>query len=94
MGAYLKKGDFMQINSSSFLYGQQGLQRSQDKLDQASQKVASASTQTSEQTNARYGSVLQDGLLEAKSSELETMANARVIESSDKTIGRLIDITA
>ena len=66
----------MQINSSSFLYGQQGLQRSQDKLDQASQKVASASTQTLNQTaattdatasKARYGSDIQAGLSEAKS---------------------------
>jgi|TARA_R110002167_G_C12443825_1_gene631071 hypothetical protein len=88
----------MQINNSSFLYGQQGLQRSQDKLDQASQKVAEASTQTLSQNTPKnsgiYGSPIQDGLIEAKSSELEAQANAKVIDSSDKTIGRLIDITA
>lgn len=93
----------MQINSSSFLYGQQGLQRSQNKLDQASQKVASASTQTLNQTppttdapasNARYGSDIQNGLIEAKSSELEAKANAKVIDTSNQTIGRLIDIMA
>ena len=88
----------MQINNTSFPYGQQGLQRSQDRLDQASQKVASASTQTlgqnNTQTNTRYGSAIQDGLIEAKSSELEAKANANVINASDKTIGRLIDITA
>lgn len=88
----------MQINNSSFLYGQQGLQRSQDKLDQASQKVAEASTQTLSQNASKnsgiYGSPIQDGLIEAKSSELEAQANAKVIDSSDKTIGRLIDITA
>ncbi|NLQ16643.1 hypothetical protein HGG82_03260 [Marinomonas sp. M1K-6] len=87
----------MQINNTSFPYGQQGFQRSQDKLDQASQKVANASTQTlaqnSTQPNTRYGSPIQDGLIDAKSSELEAKANAKVIEASDKTIGRLIDIT-
>lgn len=87
----------MQINNISFPYGQQGLQRSQDRLDLASQKVANASTQTlgqnNTQANTRYGSAIQDGLLEAKSSELEAKANARVIDASDKTIGRLIDIT-
>lgn len=88
----------MQINNSSFIYGQQGLQRSQDKLDQASQKVADASTQTLSQPTATkdaglYGSPIQDGLIEAKSSELEAQANTKVIDSSDKTIGRLIDIT-
>ncbi|WP_219702168.1 hypothetical protein [Marinomonas lutimaris] len=87
----------MQINNSSFLYGQQGLQRSQDKLGQASQKVADASTQTLSQPSSKnkglYGSPIQDGLIEAKSSVLEAQANARVIDSSDKTIGRLIDIT-
>ncbi|BDX03595.1 MAG: hypothetical protein ACPGRG_09845 [Marinomonas sp.] len=87
----------MQINNSSFLYGQQGFQRSQDRLDQASQKVADASKQTlgSDQTkdSGLYGSPIQDGLIEAKSSELDAKANAKVIEASDKTIGRLIDIS-
>lgn len=86
----------MEINSSSFIYGQQGLQRSQDKLDQASQKVASASLPTLDpkaQQPDLYGSQVQDGLIEAKSSVLEAQANANVIEASDKTIGRLIDIT-
>lgn len=87
----------MQINNSSFLYGQQGFQRSQDRLDQASQKVADASKQTlsSDQTkdSGLYGSPIQDGLIEAKSSELDAKANAKVIEASDKAIGRLIDIS-
>ncbi|RBP82593.1 hypothetical protein EBI01_07850 [Marinomonas rhizomae] len=88
----------MQINNSSLIYGQQGLQGSQKKLDQASQKVADASTQTLSQPTSikntgHYGSPIQDGLIEANSSELEAQANARVIDSSDKTIGRLIDIT-
>ena len=88
----------MQINNSSFPYGQQGLQHSQNKLDQASQKVAEASTQTLSQNTPKnsgiFGSSIQDGLIEAKSSELEAQANAKVIDSSDKIIGRLIDITA
>ncbi|WP_369922484.1 hypothetical protein AB8E32_10560 [Marinomonas polaris] len=88
----------MQINNSSFIYGQQGLQRSQYKLDQASQKVADASTQTlsqptSAQNSGLYGSPIQDGLIEAKSSALEAQANVKVLDTSDKTIGRLIDIT-
>ncbi|NVK73615.1 hypothetical protein C0J08_15695 [Marinomonas sp. CT5] len=88
----------MQINNMSFPYGQQGLHRSQEKLDQASQKVAQASTQTLSQPSTNkatglHGSLIQDGLIEAKSSELEAQANAKVIDASDKTIGRLIDIT-
>ena len=90
----------MQINTSSFIYGQQGLQRSQDKLDQASQKVADSATRTLNQPTSTdsdntdlYGSPIQDGLIEAKSSVLEAQANAKVIDASDKTIGRLIDIT-
>ena len=88
----------MQINNSSFLYGQQGLQRSQDKLDQASHKVAQASTQTISQNPSRnsgvYGSSIQEGLIDAKSGQLDAQANAKVIDSSNKTIGSLIDIMA
>jgi len=88
----------MQINNSSFPYGQQGLQHSQNKLNQASQKVADASSQTLSQSSSKnsaiYGSPIQDGLIEAKSSKLEAQANAKVIDSSNKTIGNLIDITA
>lgn len=87
----------MQIQSSSFLYGQQGLQNSQNKLSQASQKVANASTHTLNQppskTSHDYGPDIQDGLIEANSSKLEAQSNAKVIDSSNKTIGRLIDIT-
>lgn len=87
----------MQINHASFPYGQQGLQQSQDKLNQASQKVADASTQTLNQTPLRNTNLdnapIQEGLIEAKSSELDAQANAKVIDSSDKAIGRLIDIT-
>lgn len=92
----------MDIQGSSFLYGQNGLQGSQNRLNQASQKVAQASTETvntrnvnqNEATtnNARYGSPIQDGLLEAKQSELESKANARVIDASNQTVGSLIDI--
>ncbi|MBJ7553521.1 hypothetical protein [Marinomonas spartinae] len=92
----------MNIQGSSFLYGQNGLQGSQNRLDQASQKVAQASTQTVNQrnvnqneattNNARYGSPIQDGLIEAKQSALESKANAKVIDASNKTIGSLIDI--
>lgn len=88
----------MQIQNSSFLHGQQGFQTSQNKLDQASQKVADASKRTlhqapSDKPNA-YGSDIQDGLLEANSSKLEAQSNAKVIDASNKTIGHLIDITA
>lgn len=87
----------MQIQNSPFLHGQQGLQTSQNKLNQASQKVADASTQTLSQSPSNqphvYGSQIQDGLIEANSSKLEAQSNARVIDSSNKTIGSLIDIT-
>lgn len=88
----------MEIKGSSFLYGQTGLQNSQQKLDQASRKVADATAQSlsNDQSSDKslYGSKLQDGLIEANMSELEFQANAKTIEASDKTIGTLIDTKA
>ncbi|MBJ7536718.1 hypothetical protein [Marinomonas transparens] len=88
----------MQINASSFLHGQTGLQNSQNKLDQASRKIADASTQTIGQQQSieksNSGSEIQDGLIEANSSKLEAQANAKVIDAANKSIGRLIDIKA
>lgn len=87
----------MQIQNSPFLYGQQGLQTSQNKLYQTNQKVADASKQTLSQPLSNephiYGSKIQDGLIEANSSKFEVQSNARVIDTSDKTLGSLIDIT-
>lgn len=89
----------MQVtNSSSFIYGQNGLHQSQNRLNEASQKVADASTKTindtrgSQANQSRYGSQIQDGLVQAKISETDAKANARVIDASNKTIGSLIDI--
>ena len=88
----------MQIQNSSFLHGQQGLQTSQNKLNQASQKVADASTHTLNQPQSNkphnYDAQIRDGLIEANSSKLEAQSNAKVVDASNKTIGSLIDITA
>ena len=100
----------MKIANTPFQYGQIGLQRSQDKLNTASQTVASASTsnindiskKTAEETAKQaanpqdklYGSPTQDGLLEAKSSLLEAQANIKVIDAADDNLGSLIDIKA
>jgi len=106
----LFKSGFMKITGPTFNYGQVGLQRSQDKLEQASEKVAQASThlvsQTPDQATDKttrqeqppserlYGSPIQDGLIEANSSKLEAQANAKVIGASDSNLGTLIDINA
>ncbi|MBM6549698.1 hypothetical protein [Marinomonas ostreistagni] len=87
----------MQItNSGALNYGQMGLQRSQNNLDQASAQVASASTQlasvnnTNGTTNA--GAEIRDGLVNANISELNAKANAKVIGAADDMLGTLIDI--
>lgn len=98
----------MNITSTSLQYGQLGLQHSQDKLSQATQSVAQASTsnindinnttakeaveKTAATQNALYGSQIQDGLLDAKISHLEVQANAQVIGAADSNLGTLIDI--
>lgn len=105
----------MKIGNSPLIYpassyGQKGFQSSQEKLDNASTKVAEAATrdinniahekqeQAADKNAApherRYGSPIQDGLIEAKTSELEAQANAKVIKAADGNIGTLIDIKA
>lgn len=100
----------MKINNSSLHYGQIGLQRSQEKLDANANKVAQAAVkevnniqQESAQTTAnqeapaherRYGSTVQDGLIETNSGKLEAQANAKTIAAADGNIGTLIDIKA
>ena len=87
----------MQIsNSGGTYYGQLGLQRSQDSLQQASAQVADASTAL--QSVSDTGNVanpqadIQDGLINANFSELNAKANAKVIGAADDMIGTLIDI--
>lgn len=87
----------MQIpNGSSAYYGQLGLQRSQDNLQQASAQVANASTEL--QAVSDSGNVtnpqadIQDGLIDANVSELNAKANAKVIGAADDMLGTLIDI--
>ncbi|TBR44300.1 hypothetical protein CBF23_002975 [Marinomonas agarivorans] len=99
----------MKIGNSSAYYGQIGLQRSQEKLDSAAYKVAQAATdvnnisQQSAQETAnqeapahekRYGSTVQDGLIETNSGKLEAQANAKTIEAADGNIGTIINIKA
>ncbi|ADZ90518.1 hypothetical protein [Marinomonas mediterranea] len=79
----------MQINSSAFSNSLTGLQRSQSNLDNASSKVANAANPDT--TNSSKN--IQDGLIEATTSELEAQANVKVLEAANNTIGSLIDIT-
>ena len=82
----------MQISSNGGqYYGQLGLQRSQQSLDQASEKVAEASTNRTSD-DARDG--IQSGLIDAKTSEINAKANARVIDTANEVLGTLIDIKA
>ncbi|SBS26334.1 hypothetical protein MAQ5080_00491 [Marinomonas aquimarina] len=88
----------MQISSAgSAYYGQLGLQRSQDNLQQASAEVASASTQiqstpSDTANSSRPAADIQEGLINANVSELNAKANAKVIATSDDMLGTLIDI--
>jgi len=81
----------MQINGSAFQNGITGFQTSQNNLSQASSKVAHAST---EKANRADSSAIQDGLVDATTSKLEAQANAKVLETANKTLGSIIDITA
>ncbi len=81
----------MQINGSAFQNGLTGFQTSQNNLAQASSKVAHASSTESSQANS---SAVRDGLVEATTSKQEAQANAKVLETANKTLGSIIDITA
>ena len=81
----------MQINGSAFQQGLAGFQTSQSNLTQASTKVAQAPITESNNTNP---SAIQDGLVEASNSKLEAQANAKVLETANKTLGSIIDISA
>lgn len=84
----------MQIsNSGAFNYGQQGLQRSVNNLDQASAQVANASAPQTPAEVQSSGSDIRDGLVKANVSELEAKANAKVIGTADDMIGTIIDIS-
>lgn len=87
----------MQIPSGGgSYYGQLGLQRSQDNLQQASAQVANASTVL--QSVSDTGNVanpqadIQEGLINANVSELNAKANAKVMATADDMLGTLIDI--
>lgn len=87
----------MQIPSGgSLYYGQLGLQRSQDNLQQASAQVANASTELQSVSNTRKEADpqadIQEGLINANMSELNAKANTKVIAVADNMIGTLIDI--
>lgn len=89
----------MQItNSGALNYGQLGLQRSQNNLDQASAQVASASTKQASVNDTSgtldSGAEIRDGLVNANISELNAKANAKVIGAADDMLGTLIDIKA
>lgn len=98
----------MKITNPTFNYGEIGLQRSQYNLDKASDKVARASTELASQADPSadqvahqqapserlYGSPIQDGLIEAKTSELEAQANSKTIEASDNNLGTTINTRA
>lgn len=87
----------MQIPSGgSANYGQLGLQRSQDSLQQASTQVANASTALQSVSDAgntiNPQADLQGDLINANISELNAQANAKVIGAVDEMLGTLIDV--
>lgn len=89
----------MNITNTSALHaGQLGVQRSQHNLDQASAQVAQASTQTASVTSTDLpdsaSANLREGLIDAKVSELEVKANAKVVGAADDMLGTIIDIKA
>lgn len=84
----------MQIRPAPFSYGQVGLQRSQDTMQQAAKDIAHASTRSNGDVSNSPAASLQDSLINLKSSELEAQANVKVIAAEDRTLGSLIDIKA
>jgi hypothetical protein len=86
----------MQINGSAFQQGLAGFQTSQSNLTQASAKVAQAPITQSSMTesNNTDSSAIQDGLVDANSRKIEAQANAKVLETANKALGSIIDITA
>ena len=81
----------MQINGSAFQHGITGFTTSQANLGEASNSVAQASMTGAHNTNTAS---IQDGLVAATSSKLDAQANAKVLETANKTLGTIIDITA
>lgn len=87
----------MQVSSAGGLYyGQLGLQRSQNSLDQASSKVAAASSQSLDVDStvnvSKVDTDIREGLVSAHTSELAAQANAKVIGAADNALGTLIDL--
>ncbi|WP_067214656.1 hypothetical protein [Marinomonas gallaica] len=84
----------MQIsNNASFGYGQLGLQRSQNSLEQASANIANASVASlKDSTGLNSDNVIRESLVDVKTSELNAKANAKVIGAADDMLGTLIDL--
>jgi len=79
----------MEISSvpSAFASGVQGLQRATQRADEASLKIAQATTTEPEQD-------LVEPLVELKQAELQASASAKVVETADRVLGSLLDVRA
>ncbi|MCS3457139.1 flagellar hook-associated protein FlgK [Aeromonas sp. BIGb0405] len=79
----------MQIDSA-FTTGLQGYQRAEQRVDQASEAIASVSVARPEPEAAPVA--LTDELINLKLGELQAGASARVIQTASDMLGSLIDI--
>jgi flagellar hook-associated protein FlgK len=79
----------MQIDSA-FTTGLQGYQRAEQRVDQASEAIASVNVARPEPEAAPV--TLTDELINLKIGELQAGASARVIQTASDMLGSLIDI--
>lgn len=88
----------MQISSTSaFSAGINAIQSGQRRVDQAAGEIASAPI-TAERAQANEPSAaradIAENMVEMRVGQYEAQAGARVVQTADKVLGTLIDVTA
>ncbi|PPC74384.1 hypothetical protein WH50_06800 [Pokkaliibacter plantistimulans] len=88
----------MQIQGSTFTYGQLGIQRGLAQLDQAGAQIAQGSVSDSSASsdnglsNDQGSASVEDGLLSLPEAKVLVQAGAKVLEAQNSTLGTLLDI--
>lgn len=81
----------MQVSTNSAFYsGVSGLNRSFDQLDRSASQIVSASVSSTEESGKTS---LTDDLVSLKAAEQQGKVSAKVIDTADKMLGSLIDIS-
>lgn len=88
----------MQIQGSTFTYGQLGIQRGLAQLDQAGAQIAKGSVSDGSASsdnglsNDQGSASVEDGLLSLPEAKVLVQAGAKVLEAQNSTLGTLLDI--